>query len=853
MGTVYLALLQGPAGFNKLKVVKQLLPALADDAQFLALFLDEARLSARLNHPNIVQTDEVGFDGRDYFIRMEYLEGETLESLSRRASRTGGLPVEVALHVLAQVLAGLHYAHELTGHDGAPLGIVHRDVSPQNVFVTYEGAVKLLDFGVAKTKDSHVQTRTGVIRGKAKYMAPEQAVRGPVDRRADVFAVGVMLWQALAGRRLYEDLSDDEVLLQLRQPRIPSVRSLRPDVPRELDELVARALAVKPEDRFETAAAMQVAIEDYLAKTGAVVGPRQLAELMTKVYADRRAARQEEVDAQIRALSSGNDSTAMAAAVPLLAHSPGMRATDTDASRAATILGGSGERGRRVARVAALRAVAVSVLGAALVALAAGTLARRTTSRGCTTNAECRGRLGRAALCNAEARCAAFETADCRVLAEEANVDDDATLWFGVLLPQQGERAEAYGRTFTNSIDVARRDLMTSTGGLPSRTLGHPPRPIGLVVCDDADAARAANHLVRDLHVPALIGSGSSSELVSLAPMLFANDVLAIETRSSNALITAVPAPKGSPRLLWRTTGSAAYEGKPLAAVVERLLGPRSGRGGPDTDVPRVALVRTSSASALSVSESLVSELRVGGARITSAPDAFHQYVFQPEHPEDVVDALLDFRPAVIVALNSSFARQIATPLEARWPRGVPPPLYVFDGGAGPDDIAFLTADPGRRARYFAVDFPANTATNLKFALRYNELHSPAVTPGTAPGVAYDALFVLVYAAAAAPDGPITGSSLSRGIARLVPPGTPIDVGGGAAYRAFEALRDGQSIDLNGAGTPLDFDLATGETQADYAVYCAHLDAKGSVDDVMESGMRYSGTAGALVGDMSCP
>jgi branched-chain amino acid transport system substrate-binding protein len=205
------------------------------------------------------------------------------------------------------------------------------------------------------------------------------------------------------------------------------------------------------------------------------------------------------------------------------------------------------------------------------------------------------------------------------------------------------------------------------------------------------------------------------------------------------------------------------------------------------------------------------------------------------------------------VALNSNFAKSIAGPLEARWPRGEAPPIYVFDGGAGPDDLAFLSADPRRRSRYFAVDFPANTDTNVKFTLRYNEFFSPSITPGTAPGVAYDALFVLVYSAAAASDAPITGASLARAVARLVPPGVPVDVGASAAYRAFGALREGKNIDLNGAGTPLDFDVATGETRADYAVYCAHLDVRGGVDDVMESGLRYAGATSSLVGELRCP
>jgi tRNA A-37 threonylcarbamoyl transferase component Bud32 len=914
MGTVYLALAQGPAGFNKLKVVKHLSHELAEDFQFLNMFMDEARLAARLNHPNIVQTNEVGFDGRNYFIEMEYLEGETLESLTRRANRTGGLPTELGLHILAQALAGLHYAHELTDHDGMWLEIIHRDVSPPNIFVTHEGAVKILDFGIAKTTDSSSETRTGVVRGKLKYMAPERAARGKVDRRVDVFAVGVILWQLLTGRRLYEGLAEEEILKNLRTGQIPRPKSIRPDVPDGLDALCARALATRPEDRIATAAEFQIALEEYVHGTGLVTGPRQVAELMGKLFADRRAAMAAEIDGHIRA-SSGR--ARIRAPVPLLAQADAIRATATGPSDVALdvrsgppheptqsippsqALGLPETTGQATAepslahrlqpsglpRYAVMTIVA---LGAAA-ALVFGVQHRPTTSAGpiaplihcatradclastskdfvcapggvckvssgCTTNVGCAAATGHPALCNDRGQCVPFETDDCHVSAEPGNVDDDETLWFGVIMPQRGSSAEAFGKTVTNSIDLARRDFMSSTNGLPSRHLGRAPRPIGLVVCDDSNLNGAGIHLADDLHVPAIIGFGGPTELLTIAPsLLFVHDVLAVEAYSSNALITSVPGPPGQPRLLWRTTGSAANEGTPLAAVVARLLEPKTNASGTG-ETPRVALVRHGNAASFSVAESFISHLHLGSHSVADEVTSFHQYVFRPEEASSVVDQLLAFRPAIIVSINDGFAETIASPLEAKWTReNGPPPLYLFDGTMGPDAFRFLARDADRRHRYFSVDFPANTETNLKFALRYNEFFSPKITPGTAPGVAYDALYVLVYASAAVGDEPITGSALSRGIGQLVPPGVPIDVGGASTYKAFGALRAGQSIDLNGAGTPLDFDLGTGETRADYAVYCAHTDARGNVDDAMESGMRYSAKKGALDGEMRCP
>jgi serine/threonine-protein kinase len=237
MGVVYLGLAEGPAGWTKLKVIKRLRPDLAADPRAVEMFLDEARLSARLLHPNVVQTNEVGFDGRHYFLEMEYLEGQSCELLQRRAASAGGLPLATSLWILTQALAGLHYAHELKDLDGTPLHVVHRDVSPHNVFVTYDGNVKLLDFGIAKLATSSMDTQTGAVKGKATYMSPEQATRGAVDHRSDIFSVGVMLWQALTGQRLWGDRSDFEIFLELQRGALPSPRSARRDVPEELDAI----------------------------------------------------------------------------------------------------------------------------------------------------------------------------------------------------------------------------------------------------------------------------------------------------------------------------------------------------------------------------------------------------------------------------------------------------------------------------------------------------------------------------------------------------------------------------------------------------------------------------------------
>ncbi len=202
MADVFLTLAHGPQGVNKLSVVKRLRDP--ENVALTEMFLDEARLAARLNHPNIVHTYEVGEARGEYFIAMEYLEGQPLNQLLKKLeSRCEGLSEPFVAFIAIQALKGLHYAHEFCDFDGTPLGVVHRDVSPHNLFVTYGGEIKLLDFGIAKAAVNLTHTEDGVLKGKIRYMAPEQATGTDVDRRADIFAFGVVFWEMLARRALF--------------------------------------------------------------------------------------------------------------------------------------------------------------------------------------------------------------------------------------------------------------------------------------------------------------------------------------------------------------------------------------------------------------------------------------------------------------------------------------------------------------------------------------------------------------------------------------------------------------------------------------------------------------------------
>jgi serine/threonine-protein kinase len=295
---VSLAVAKGPEGFKKLLVVKQLRSVYARDPDFLAMFMSEARLSARLNHPHVVQVYEVFERDTTPIISMEYIEGQTLDAVL--ALPEPKLPLDLHLRILADVLSGLHYSHELRGHNQEPLNVVHRDVSPHNVMVSYEGVVKVLDFGIAKLSGSTVETEAGVIKGKLRYMPPEQIAGEAVDRRADVFAVGVMMWEALSGNKLWKGLSDATIMNRVLNGQIPAPSSSSgAEIPAELAGICMRALAAERDDRFQSALEMEVALEGYLADRSHYASARELGRFMTDRFASVRNGVERRIESEL--------------------------------------------------------------------------------------------------------------------------------------------------------------------------------------------------------------------------------------------------------------------------------------------------------------------------------------------------------------------------------------------------------------------------------------------------------------------------------------------------------------------------------------------------------------------------
>jgi serine/threonine protein kinase/ABC-type branched-subunit amino acid transport system substrate-binding protein len=310
MADVYLAVTRGSLGdFQKLVVVKILRRSLAEDEEVVAMFIDEARLTARLNHPNVIQTYDVGEDAGRYYITMEYLEGESYEGIRRHVRSRNVFSLNMRLRMLSRALRGLHYAHELSDFDGEPLHVVHRDVTPSNVFVTYDGQVKLVDFGIAKARDSSVQTRVGVFKGKVGYMAPEQMFGGgSIDRQVDVYSAGVLMWEILAGVRLWKGVDQSEIFKRVINGRLPPPSAVAPSVDAELECICLRALAHRPEDRFPTAGAFEAELEAYLACHPPSVGEPELAGAVTDLFGESRASIRATIEAQL-ARSPGSNAS----------------------------------------------------------------------------------------------------------------------------------------------------------------------------------------------------------------------------------------------------------------------------------------------------------------------------------------------------------------------------------------------------------------------------------------------------------------------------------------------------------------------------------------------------------------
>ena len=285
MADVYLACSAGLEGFERHVVIKWIRAADARDRDYVRMFLDEARLAAALHHQHIVQVHDVGHDDGEYFFAMEYVHGrDARQLLTRAAARREHVPLAHVLAIASAAAAGLHYAHELVGPDRKPLGLVHRDVSPSNILIGFDGGVKVADFGIAKAAHRSAETKSGSLKGKIAYMSPEQCRGQPVDRRSDVFALGVVLYELATARRLFKTDSDFLTMTAIVAGDVPPPSRFRPDLPPPVEAMMMKALASQPDQRYQTADELRRAIQRCAAELGPAAASASLADYMTDVF-----------------------------------------------------------------------------------------------------------------------------------------------------------------------------------------------------------------------------------------------------------------------------------------------------------------------------------------------------------------------------------------------------------------------------------------------------------------------------------------------------------------------------------------------------------------------------------------
>ena len=312
MASVHLGRLMGPVGFSRTVAIKRLHENFARDPEFVAMFLDEARLVARIRHPNVVQTLDVVASAQELLLVMEYVPGESLTLLIKRARAAGKfIPIPIVVDIIIGLLNGLHAAHEATNEKGEPLSVVHRDVSPHNILVGTDGVTRVLDFGIAKAVGLVHNTRAGEVKGKVRYMPPEQIRGQDVNRAADVYAASVVLWEALTCSRLFGAGNDGEVVYRVMEGQIPRPSQLRQDVPPELEAIVMRGLHKNPDERFQTAKAMSDALE-----LAAPPVSRSTVSTWVLENAPDEIQRREECVARVESTMTPVPATSLAAAMP---------------------------------------------------------------------------------------------------------------------------------------------------------------------------------------------------------------------------------------------------------------------------------------------------------------------------------------------------------------------------------------------------------------------------------------------------------------------------------------------------------------------------------------------------------
>jgi serine/threonine-protein kinase len=338
MASVHLARMDGPGGFQKWVAIKRIHPHLVEDDSFITMFLDEARVAARISHPNVATVFELGKEADSFWIAMEYLHGEPLREIMRRTEELGApMPPEIACRIIADAAEGLHAAHELLGKNGEKLNLVHRDVTPHNLFVTYDGNTKVVDFGIAKFSSRMASTRAGTLKGKLAYMSPEQVAGEQLDRRTDIFALGVVLWELTTGQRLFRMDSDLDTLAKVQDCNVPKPSGIVRGYPIELERVVLKALAKNKNERYRTAREFSRALQSMLMKRGLFIASDEVSAYVKSIFGDRIEKREAHLRWAAEVTQTGESEVRATSGAPGVPDFEGsVQSYDSDVQRART-------------------------------------------------------------------------------------------------------------------------------------------------------------------------------------------------------------------------------------------------------------------------------------------------------------------------------------------------------------------------------------------------------------------------------------------------------------------------------------------------------------------------------------
>jgi serine/threonine-protein kinase len=830
MGTVYEA-----RADDGLVVAIKIVGKGNDDPAGIRRFVRESRSALALTSPNTVRILAAGVDldlGAPFMV-MERLRGE---DLSQVLAGHGPLDPAVAARVFVDAAHGLAEVHSA--------GMVHRDIKPSNIFLHEEDGnivAKLCDFGIVKTASvteyQAALTHTGLLLGSPAYMSPEQA-KDPrdVDARSDVWSLGMTLYQALSGSLAWTNwtnLSELVVMIYGREPT--PLQDVAPWIEPGLATVVHRALTRDRERRWPSAQSFAEALLPFAAEAPLPVPA-------------------------VRPVTSERKSVVATRAV----------STTSGANRSLSIPPAGASRARSVS--VALAVGAVAICAGALFARSRGWFGEQTAPAAasvapCVPEECAAANGGKASVCRADGRCIALETEQCSVLVDDGARNNPDTIWVGTMFPRSSSDAfmAAFGRDSERAVDLARRDFMSVAGGLPGAA-GAAARPLGVVACDDTkDHMSVGRFLTEDVGVAAVIGFRASTEVVELATALFVpRQVLAVPALNQSAAISSIAHAPGVPRMIWRTAANTETRVPAMASMVQDFAEPRIRAGMKvDRDI-RVALLRGQDSAGLAISNRLVDTLRFNGRAVAENRENFRAFSYEVDpkaaagRPKVLTD-LLAFAPDIVLVSSArdKIVETALMPLEELTPAGARP-LYVVAGSLEGDSLVRMLA---RRAdiarRVFGLTSPSGTSSNLKFTNNYNATFGSQLPPALSPGAPYDSFYLVAYAAYGALLAGVqhpTGPDLVRGIAKLVPPGQPVEVGSQRILDALAALQRGESIDLQGTYSRMDFDLATGESPADYAIVCPVLKTEKSettIDNV-ESGLVYDAKEHKLRGTFSC-